>query len=77
MKTVPRLKIAYLCDMSPIETWTYSGGNAEIYRALQEHVGDVEILDNQWVGLDFLRKALHRMPEAINLRARWRVHLLL
>ena len=38
------MKIAYLCDISPEHTQPYSGGNARIYRALQDHVGVVDIL---------------------------------
>lgn len=72
-----RLKIAYLCDLSPHESWTYSGGNSRIYKALQKHVGDVHVLSNHWYGIDFIRKLLHRAPDSINLRARWRIHLLL
>ena len=70
------LKIAYLCDLSPFESWSYSGGNARILASLQTHVGDVVVLDQSWGLLEPLRRLLHRLPEAVNLRARWRLHLL-
>jgi glycosyltransferase involved in cell wall biosynthesis len=76
MSPPPRLKIAYLCDLSPLQSWTYSGGNARIYAALSRHVGDVTVLSPGWHALEWLRRALHAMPEAINIRARWRLHLL-
>jgi len=73
----PRLRIAYLCDLDPTESWTYSGGNARILNAVQKHVGDVDIVDRDWGVLEFLRQGLHRSPDAINIRARWRLHILL
>lgn len=75
--TKPRLKIAYLCDHSPLEAWTYSGGNSLVFKALQDHVGDVEIVDNSWGFAELVRRALHHLPEHLFLRVRWRVHLLL
>lgn len=75
--TKPRLKIAYLCDHSPLETWTYSGGNSLVFKALQDHVGDVDILNNSWGIAEWIRRALHHLPEHLFLRTRWRVHLLL
>ncbi len=77
MTKTTRLKIAYLCDMDPRLAWTYSGGNKRIHDTLQEHVGDVDILSNDWAELEPLRRLIHKLPEAINLRARWRLHLLL
>lgn len=77
ISTKPRLKIAYLCDHSPLQTWTYSGGNNLIFKALQDHVGDVEILDNRWGRVEYLHRVLHHLPEHLFLRTRWRVHLLL
>ncbi|MDA7427751.1 glycosyltransferase family 4 protein [Primorskyibacter aestuariivivens] len=41
------------------------------------HVGDVTVLDPGWGRLDWLRRAIDAMPEAIMLRLRWRIHLLL
>ncbi|WP_425040748.1 glycosyltransferase family 4 protein [Primorskyibacter sp. S187A] len=72
-----RLRIAYICDFSPLDTNSYSGGNNRIYNALQKHVGDVTILDAGWGMAEPLRKLCHALPEAINLRLRWRLHLAL
>ncbi len=72
-----RLKIAYLSDISPLDRNLYSGGNARIYDALSKHAGDVTILGNDWGLGEPVRRLLHKMPEAINLRARWRLHLAL
>ncbi|MCP5037830.1 MAG: glycosyltransferase family 4 protein [Rhodobacteraceae bacterium] len=72
-----RLKIAYLCDWTPLDRNLYSGGNARIYDALCEHVGEVTILPNSWGFAEPVRRLLHKMPDAINLRARWRLHLAL
>lgn len=72
-----RLRIAYLCDHSPAQGWSYSGGNTRIYDSLTEHVGDVVVLDNGWGRADWVRRTLGAGPEAINLRAGWRLRLLL
>ncbi|MEM9579103.1 MAG: glycosyltransferase family 4 protein [Pseudomonadota bacterium] len=72
-----RLKIAYLCDITPLDPNLYSGGNARIYQALQKHAGDVTILGNGWHLAEPVRRLMHRLPEAVNLRLRWRMHLLL
>lgn len=72
-----RLKIAYLCDISPLDRNLYSGGNARIYDALCKHAGDVTILGNDWGLAEPVRRILHKLPEALNLRARWRLHLAL
>jgi glycosyltransferase involved in cell wall biosynthesis len=71
------LNIAYLCDITPLNPNLYSGGNARMYQALQKHVGDVTILSNSWHLAEPLRRLMHAMPEAVNLRARWRLHLAL
>lgn len=71
------LKIAYLCDITPLDPNLYSGGNARMYNALQAHAGDVTILGQGWHLAEPLRRLMHALPEAINLRARWRLHLLL
>lgn len=71
------LKIAYLCDLSPLEGWTYSGGNARIYNALVQQGAEIDIIDPSWFAAEPMRRLIHRMPESINLRARWRTHLLL
>lgn len=76
--TAPRrLKIAYLCDMSPLDKNLYSGGNHNIYQSLKRHAGDVTILSNSWHGAEAVRKLMHALPDSLNLRARWRLHLLL
>jgi glycosyltransferase involved in cell wall biosynthesis len=72
-----RLKIAYLCDISPRDRNLYSGGNARIHDALDRDVGDVTILSNRWGVAEPVRRAVHAMPDAVNLRARWRLHLAL
>ncbi|WGW04447.1 glycosyltransferase family 4 protein [Tropicibacter oceani] len=72
-----RLRIAYLCDMSPLDRNLYSGGNARIHDALKTHVGDVTILSNSWGLAEPLRRLILKLPDALNLRLRWRIHLLL
>ncbi|MGY3668907.1 glycosyltransferase family 4 protein [Marinovum sp. KMM 9989] len=75
-KAVPhRRKIAYLCDLSPQDPLTYSGGNARIFDALQEHVGDVTLLDPGWGRLDLLRRMIVALPESVTIRALWRMQL--
>lgn len=71
------MKIAYLCDLDPLENWTYSGGNARIYKALQDQGVDLDILNASWYKAEIIRKLIHKMPDAFNLRARWRMHLFL
>ncbi len=71
------LKIAYLCDHSPMDPHPYSGGNARIFQALSEYAGDVSILPAGWGLAEPLRRAIQRLPEAVNMRARWRLHLAL
>ncbi len=71
------LRIAYLCDMSPLDRNLYSGGNARLYDALTRHAGDVTILSSGWHAVDRLRRLLLSLPEAVSLRARWRMHLAL
>ena len=73
----PRRKIAYLCDLPPQDPLTYSGGNARICKALQDHVGDVTVLDPGWGRLDPLRRAMQALPERITMRALWRAQLAL
>lgn len=69
-----RLRIAYLCDMSPLDRNLYSGGNARIFDALQVHAGDLTILPNDWAVAEPLRRLILASPERVNLRARWRAH---
>ena len=71
------LRIAYLCDMSPLDRNLYSGGNARIYDALRRHAGEVTVLSQGWHGAEPLRRLIHAMPESVNLRLRWRAHLAL
>ncbi len=71
------LKIAYLCDFSPEDRNLYSGGNARMYDALRKHVGEVTILSNRWGLAEPLRRLMHALPDRINIRARWRLHLAL
>lgn len=72
-----KLKIAYLCDQPPRENWSYSGGNKRIFDSLQEHVGDVVVLDHIWGSVDWIRRAINAGTESIILRAGWRAQLLL
>lgn len=71
------MKIAYLCDISPEHSQPYSGGNARIYQALKDHVGEVDILPQGWGAAEPLRRAIYALPDGANLRVRWRMHLLL
>ena len=71
------LKIAYLCDQSPLDRNLYSGGNARIYDALQSHVGEVTILSQSWHWAEPLRRLIMATPDRVNVRARWRAHLAL
>lgn len=71
------LRIAYLCDMTPLDRNLYSGGNARIYDALRQHAGEVTILPQTWALAEPVRRLIHAMPEAVNLRARWRAHFAL
>ncbi|WP_425071550.1 glycosyltransferase family 4 protein [Sagittula sp. S175] len=68
-----RLRIAYLCDMSPLDRNLYSGGNARLFDALSDHA-DLTILPRDWGTVDVARKAILAMPEHLNLRLRWRAH---
>ncbi len=72
-----RPKVAYLSDFSPLDPQAYSGGNARIFNALQAHVGDVTVLDPGWGLAEPLRRAVLAAPEALSIRARWRLHLAL
>lgn len=71
------MRIAYLCDISPEHAQPYSGGNARIYNALRAHVGEVDILGQGWGAAEPLRRAIHALPDGVNLRLRWRLHLAL
>ncbi|MEM6499679.1 MAG: hypothetical protein AAF709_23535 [Pseudomonadota bacterium] len=71
------IKIAYLCDRSPDETWSYSGGNSRILRELRSHVGDVTVLKTGWHDADLVRRFIDKLPQEISARARWRMQLFL
>ena len=71
------MRIAYLCDISPEHTQPYSGGNARIFAALNEHVGEVDILPQNWGMAEPVRRVISALPDAANLRLRWRLHLAL
>lgn len=72
-----RLKIAYLCDQSPLDKNVYSGGNAQIFKTLEKHVGDVHILNNSWGLVKPIYHFIEALPEALNIRLKWRIHILL
>ncbi|WP_306043360.1 MULTISPECIES: glycosyltransferase family 4 protein [unclassified Mameliella] len=72
--TPDTLRIAYLCDMSPLDRNLYSGGNARIFDALRSHAGEVTVLPQIWGAADPLRRLIQAMPERVSLRARWRAH---
>ncbi|SMX31707.1 glycosyltransferase family 4 protein [Maliponia aquimaris] len=76
MKPKP-LRIAYLCDLSPLDRSLYSGGNARIHDALQEHAGEVTVLPRRWGLAEPVRRLIRAMPESVALRARWRAHFAL
>ncbi|CUH79391.1 glycosyltransferase family 4 protein [Tropicibacter naphthalenivorans] len=69
-----RLRIAYLCDMSPLDRNLYSGGNARMYDALRTHAGEVEILPQTWGLAEPVRRLILSLPDSANLRLRWRAH---
>lgn len=72
-----RLKIAYLCETNPKHAWAHSGGNTRMFNVLQQEVGDLTFIGESWGWLDFVRVLIQKLPEKINLRLRFRVHLLL
>lgn len=72
-----RLKIAYLCETSPVHEWGHSGGNTRIYNSVQKHLGEVTILNNGWGLLEPIRFLINKLPLGISMRLRFRVHILL
>lgn len=70
-----RLKIAYLCDISPEHAAPYSGGNARIFNSLSARA-EVHVLPQGWGLAEPLRRAIYALPDAAQLRLRWRAHLL-
>ena len=71
------MRIGYLCDRSPEDRGSYSGGNARIFSTLAEYVGDVTPLPLHWFGAEPAARLLDSMSEAVNMRARWRAQLAL
>lgn len=71
-----RLKIAYLCDISPEHVHPYSGGNARIFNALSQEA-DLTVLPQTWGAAEPVRRAIYRLSDAAQLRLRWRAHLAL
>jgi len=71
-----RMKIAYLCDISPEHVHPYSGGNARIYNALSAHA-DVTVLPQGWGLAEPVRRAIYQLSDGAQLRLRWRAHLAL
>lgn len=76
-KTLSDLKIAYLCDQTPLDPWPYSGGNTRIYQALKSQLPNIDILSQSWGLAEPVRRLLLKLPFGVQLRARWRMHLLL
>ncbi|MWD30007.1 glycosyltransferase, partial [Aquicoccus sp. SCR17] len=72
-----RLRIAYLCDRDPNDPNLYSGGNRRIRDALQAHAGEVTVLPQDWGALDWLRRGVEALPDALSIRLRWRLHFAL
>lgn len=75
--TEERLRIAYLCDLSPLDRNLYSGGNARMFDALQRHAGEVTILPQHWGAAEPLRRGIESLPERWTIRLRWRAHFAL
>ncbi|MDQ2093175.1 glycosyltransferase family 4 protein [Rhodalgimonas zhirmunskyi] len=69
------LKIAYLCDIDPVHVNPYSGGNHRIHGALAARA-DVTVLPQSWSWAEPLRRAIYKLPDAAQLRIRWRTRLL-
>lgn len=77
MAQAPALKIAYLCDQSPEDRHSYSGGNARLLASLRDHVGDVTVLGSDWHAAQPARQVIEALPDSLTIRARWRAHLAL
>ena len=58
----PTLKVAYLCDSTPLDPWPYSGGNTRIYNALKEELPNIGILSQSWGLIEPLRRLLLKLP---------------
>lgn len=75
IQTDTPLRIAYLCDFDPHDRTVYSGGNARLFTALTEQADEVHVLDNGWGRLERVNQRIRKLPEAVELRLRWRAHL--
>ncbi len=71
------LRIAYLSDFDPSDPTLYSGGNAAMLAALRAEGNAVTVLGQSWGLAEPLRRAVLATPEALSIRARWRLHLAL
>ncbi len=71
------LRIAYLCDQSPEDRHSYSGGNSRLLTALRDHVGDVTVLGTDWHAAQPASQVIEALPDSVTIRARWRAHLAL
>ncbi|WP_319825128.1 glycosyltransferase family 4 protein [Thalassovita sp.] len=71
------IRVAYLCDISPLDPFPYSGGNARIYNALKREFPDTSVLSQSWGMAEPVRRLIANLPPALELRSRWRAHLLL
>ncbi|QHQ37262.1 glycosyltransferase [Algicella marina] len=70
------LRIAYLSDLDPRLSWTYSGGNKRILESVKKF-GDVTVLSSEWHAMEPVRRLLEKLPESLLLRSRFRTHMLL
>ncbi|MEZ5674017.1 Glycosyltransferase involved in cell wall bisynthesis [Thalassovita litoralis] len=71
------VRIAYLCDVSPLDTLPYSGGNSRIYTALKGEFPNIDIISQSWGLAEPVHRLIYRLSDALNLRTRWRAHLIL
>jgi glycosyltransferase involved in cell wall biosynthesis len=71
------IRIAYLCDHSPLDTLPYSGGNSRIYNALKDEFPNIDIISQSWGLAEPVHRLIYRLSDALNLRTRWRAHLIL
>lgn len=74
MATDRPLRIAYLCDSSPFDPHSYSGGNMRMHAALQRHAGNVTVMSPSWYLAEPVRRLILRSPARASLRLRWRMH---
>ncbi|SHJ03284.1 glycosyltransferase family 4 protein [Wenxinia saemankumensis] len=69
------LRIAYLCDQSPDDHGSYSGGNARLRDALAARGAQITELPLHWGAAEPLRRAVQAMPASVRVRAFWRARL--